>query len=58
MKAQTIAIKSSVDVLLRHYYNTNRDNLTFALSGFLHKGGLEEYLIMDLPRVSNGCHYP
>ena len=48
MKSQTIAIKISLDALLPHYYNTNRDNLTFALSGFLHKGGLEEYLIKDL----------
>jgi hypothetical protein len=48
VKSETIAIKAAVDVLLPHYYNTNRDNLTFALSGFLHKGGLEEYLIKDV----------
>jgi hypothetical protein len=42
------AVKKSVDALLKYYYNSNRDRLTFALSGVLHKGGLEDYLIGDL----------
>jgi hypothetical protein len=49
MKAETIAIKKCVDALLPYYYNTNRNNLTFALSGFLHKHGeLGECLINDV----------
>jgi hypothetical protein len=35
-------------VLHRYYYNSNRDNLTFTLSGFLHRGDVEEYLIKDV----------
>ena len=48
IRLETIAKKQAVDALLPYYYNTNRDNLTFGLSGFLYKGGLEEYLIKDV----------
>jgi len=48
VRSETIAIKTSADELLQYYYKTNRDNLTFGLSGFLHKyGGLGEHLIRD-----------
>jgi hypothetical protein len=49
MKTETIVIKKCVDALLPYYYNTNRNNLTFAVSGFLHRHGeLGESLINDV----------
>lgn len=48
VRLETIAIKSAVHVLQSYYYNTNRNNLTFGISGFLHREGLEEYLIKDM----------
>ena len=48
VRSKTNAIKTSVNVLQKHYYNTNRDRLTFGLSGFLHKGGVGQSLINDL----------
>lgn len=49
IRAENTAIKKAINPLLKYYVpNQNRNRLTFALSGVLHKGGLEEYLIDDL----------
>jgi hypothetical protein len=48
IRSEIVAIKKCVDVLQHYYYNTNRNNLTFSLSGFLRKGDVPEYLIKDL----------
>lgn len=41
------AIRTVTTSLAPYYKQPNRDNLVFTLSGFLHKGGVPEYLIRE-----------
>ena len=46
-KLEVSAVRTVSTNLAQYYKQPNRDNLVFALSGFLHKGGVPEYLIKD-----------
>jgi hypothetical protein len=45
---ETKAVRNSANKLAEYYQPTNRDNLVFALSGYLHKSCVLDYLIKDL----------
>ena len=47
-KAESNGIKTVLGVLKKHYNQPKRDKIVFALSGFLHKNGVPEYLIHDI----------
>jgi len=46
-KLEINAVRTVSTNLAQYYKQPNRDNLVFALSGFLHKGGVPEYIIKD-----------
>ena len=48
IKAETNGLKTIVGILLPYYTNGRRDNLVFALSGYLHKNGVSESLISEV----------
>jgi hypothetical protein len=48
VKAETNGVKTIVGTLLPYYTNGRRDNLVFALSGYLHKNGVSESLISEV----------
>ena len=47
-RARTNGIKTIVGTLVPYYTNGRRDNLVFALSGYLHKNGVSESLISEV----------
>ncbi|HET6717051.1 MAG TPA: hypothetical protein VFG90_07955, partial [Nitrososphaeraceae archaeon] len=47
-KARTNGVKTIVGTLIPYYTNGRRDNLVFALSGYLHKNGVSESLILEI----------
>jgi hypothetical protein len=47
-RVRTNAVKTIVGTLLTYYTNGKRDNLVFALSGYLHKNGVSESLIFEI----------
>lgn len=48
IKAETNGVKTLVGILLPYYNNGRRDNLVFAVSGYLHRNGVSEPLISDI----------
>jgi hypothetical protein len=48
VKAETNGVESIVGILIPYYTNGRRDNLVFALSGYLHKNGVSELLFLRL----------
>ena len=48
VKAETNGRKTIVGILLPYYTNGIRDNLVFALSGYLHKSGVSESFISEI----------
>lgn len=46
-RSETDAISATIRALLPFYEKTNRNNIVFAVSGYLHKYGLPKYLIHD-----------
>jgi hypothetical protein len=48
VKAETSGLKTIVGILLPYYSNGGRDNLVFALSGYLHKNGVSESFISEV----------
>lgn len=47
-RARTNGVKTIVGILIPYYTNGRRDNLVFALSGYLHKNGVSESLILEI----------
>ena len=48
VKAETNGVKTIVGILLPYYTNGRRDNLVFALSGFLYKNRVPESIISEI----------
>jgi hypothetical protein len=48
VKSETNGVKTIVGTLLPYYANGRRDNLVFALSGYLHKQGVTQSLICEV----------
>jgi hypothetical protein len=48
VRAEANGVKTIVGALIPHYTNGRRDNLVFALSGYLHKHGVSESLISEV----------
>lgn len=47
-ESEAKAIRNVCETLVKYYQLTNRQNIALRLSGYLHKHGVQEYLIRDL----------
>ena len=55
LKSVTNVIRTVGTEILQYYQQSNRDTLTFALSGYLHKYGVPESIICDLIKYLIDC---